>query len=542
MGFKASGRLDSWKEIASYLDRDVRTVIRWEKERGLPVHRVPGQKGHGVFALASEVDAWLHTGPSSARMPTVAVLPLLHSESPEHQYICDGLSQSIISTMSRISHLRVMAWTTVCGLRATPVDARQLGHELRVDTVMTGQVSRRNSFWLASVELVNTSDGTQRWSKQFTLPMLDLQLLPTQIATEVLKAMGIHVGPEEERRLAPHLVRNTEAYDSYLRGRYHSTRFSYEDFLRAIECFERAVVIEPTFAQAHAELAWCYTMLGVGYGDRPPREVLAKADAAACKAIELDEMVGEAHAALAFASTYRGWDWQFVEKELRRAIELSPSYSLAHMGYGVLLNCIGRYEEGIEELEWAAELDHATLTSSGDFPFYLALLGRTEEALQIVKKNMTGPGLTPEAGTLHYVLGVIFERQGKYAEAMAELEKAVKLNLLHTIPLGVLGYIYAVCGEEKKALAVIAQLDELARQRPVSHFTKAIVLAGLGHVSLALECLEKAHDERSPFLYMLNVFPWLDSLRSESRFADLVHHVGLPESPNRNLQEKEVFN
>lgn len=542
MASKASGRLDSWKEIASYLDRDVRTVIRWEKERGLPVHRVPGLKGHGVFALSSEVDAWLHSGPSPAKPPTVAVLPLLHPESPEHEYICDGLSQSIISTMSRIPHLRVMAWSTVSSLRATPVDPRQVGRELSVDAVATGHVSRRNSFWLATVELVNTSDGTQRWSKQFTLPMLDLQLLPTQIATEILKAMGVHLAPEEERRVAPQLVRSTEAYDSYLRGRYHSSRFSHEDFLRAIEYFERAVAIEPAFAQAHAELAWCYTMLGIGYGDRPPREVLAKADAAACKAIELDENVGEAHAALAFASTYRGWDWQFVEKELRRAIELSPSYSLAHVGYGVLLNCIGRHDEGIEELEWAAELDHATLTTSGDFPFYLALLGRTEEALLVVQEKMTGPGRTLCAGILHYVLGVIFERQGRYVEAMAELEKAVKLNLLHTIPLGVLGYVYAVSGEEKKALGVIAQLDELARQRPVSHFTKAIVLAGLGDASSALECLERAYDERSPFLYMLNVFPWLDVLRSESRFADLVRHVGLPETPNRDLQEKEVFN
>src|SRR5437763_4061347 len=466
-------RLDSWKEIASYLDRDVRTVIRWEKERGLPVHRVPGAKGHGVFAISSEVDTWLHSGPAPSKLPAVAILPLLHPEFPEHEYICDGLSQSFISIMSRIPQLRVMAWSTVSRHRAAPVDARQVGRELNVDAVATGHVSRRNSFWLTTIELVNTSDGTQRWSKQFTLPMLDLQLLPGQIVTEILKAMGVGLEPEEERRLAPRLVRSAGAYDSFLRGRYHSSRYSHEDFLNAIQCFEEAIAMEPTFAQAHAEMAWCYTMLGIGYGDRPPREVLTKADAAARRAIDLDEMVGEAHAALAVASTYHGWDWQFVEKELRRAIELSPSYSTAHTAYGVLLNCIGRYEEGIEELEWATELDHATLTLSGDLPFHLALLGRTEEALRIVQEKMMGPNQC--VGTSHYVLGVLYERQGKYAEAAAELEKAVNLNLLHTIPLGVLGYVYAVSGERNKALGVIAQLDELAQQRPVSHFTKAIV-------------------------------------------------------------------
>ena len=143
-------------------------------------------------------------------------------------------------------------------------------------------------------------------------------------------------------------------------------------------------------------------------------------------------------------------------------------------------------------------------------------------------------------GTSHYVLGVLYERQGKYAEAAAELEKAVNLNLLHTIPLGVLGYVYAVSGERNKALGVIAQLDELAQQRPVSHFTKAIVLSGLGDNSSALECLERSYDERSPFLYMLNVLPWFDTLRSESRFADLVRRVGLPVIPNRDMHEKEV--
>src|SRR5205807_1453942 len=148
-------RLDSWKEIATYLDRDVRTVIRWEKERGLPVHRVPGVKGHGVFALGSEVDVWLHGGPAPAKRPAVAVLPLLHPESLENEYVCDGLSQSIISILSRIPHLRVMAWSTVSGLRTAPVEPRQVGRELNVDAVATGQLSRRNSFWLATVELVN---------------------------------------------------------------------------------------------------------------------------------------------------------------------------------------------------------------------------------------------------------------------------------------------------------------------------------------------------------------------------------------------------
>jgi len=371
--------------------------------------------------------------------------------------------------------------------------------------------------------------------------MLDLQLLPGQIVTEILKAMGVGLEPEEERRLAPRLVRSAGAYDSFLRGRYHSSRYSHEDFVRALECFEGAVTMEPTFAQAYAEMAWCYTMLGIGYGDRPPREVLAKADAAARRAIDLDEMVGEAHAALAVASTYHGWDWQFVEKELRRAIELSPSYSLAHTAYGTLLMCLGRNEEGIEELEWGTELDHATLTVGGDLPFYLALLGRTEEALLIVQEKMMGR-LEQGVGTFHYILGVIYERQGKYAEAKTELEKAVKLNMLHTIPLGVLGYVYSVSGERTKALGVIAQLDELARQRPVSHFTKAIVLSGLADNSSALDCLERSYDERSPFLYMLNVLPWFDTLRSESRFADLVRRVGLPGIPNRDMQEKEVFN
>lgn len=520
---KAS-RLDSWKEIAEYLGRDVRTVIRWEKERGLPVRRVPGEKGHGVFALREEIDSWLHGGSAqSAKPPGIAVLPFLNAFQPDRDYVAGGISESIISSLSRIPSVRVMAWSTV-GRFQGETDPLRIGRELKVRAVVTGRVAQRNGFWQVNVEIVDPSDGARLWGKQFTKPALDLQTLPDMIAGEILDGIEIRLSAQESQWLVPKSSVKPEAYDLYLRARYHAGRSSEESFLEALACLERAIAIQPDYAQAYAELAHCYTFLAIGYGDLPPREVLAKADAAARKAIELDESLGEAHCALAVASPYHGWDWQFAEKEFNRAIELNPSYANAHGLYGTLLFALGRMEEAFAEDRWAIEVDPLSFFS-GDYAFHLALAGRLDEALERIHQAMqTLPGF----GSHKYILGVIYERMGRHPEAIEALEQAVESGPLHTIPLGVLGYTYAVAGQRENALRTVRNLDQLAQTRPVSQFSKSLVFAGFGDRKSALACLERAYEERSPWLYMLKAYPWLNSLHGEPRFQDLVRRVGLP--------------
>jgi tetratricopeptide (TPR) repeat protein len=522
-------RLDSWKEIASYLGREVRTVIRWEKDRRLPVHRIPGGKGHGVFALRSEVDAWLQKGPAGRGNPAaLAVLPFLNFDHPEKSEVSDAISQTIISTLSCVPNLRVMAWSTVSRLRQEAADPCATGRDLNASAVMAGRISQRNSFWQVNVELIDPSDGAQLWCRHYSLPVVDLQMLPNRIASDTLKGMDITLSADESQRLVPHAMIKAEAYMLYLQARYHTGQFSNDDLQRAIEYLKQAIALEPDYAQAYAELAYCYTFLGVGYGDVPSLEMYALADAAARRAIEIDDNLGEAHCSLAFASPHRGWDCGFAEREFRRAIELTPSYPLSHMGYAMILMALGRYDEGIQELEWGAELDPHSVLFTGDLAFNLALAGRLDEAEEQIQAAIRkSPGYL----NYRYMLGVIYERKGMYQEAIAEIERMIPSALMHTIPLGVLGHIYAITGKRDKAEQVLHRLDELAKTRSVSQFSKAIVHAGLGEKEEALRCLGKAYEQHSPFLYFLNYYPWLESLRSTPEFADLVRRVGLPAMP-----------
>jgi TolB-like protein/Tfp pilus assembly protein PilF len=520
-------RLDSWKEIADYLGRDVRTAIRWEKERGMPVRRIPGQKGHGVFALREEIEGWLRSGQSqAAEAPCIAVLPFLNSDEPSQEYVSDGITEGVINTLSRTPKVRVMAWSTVRRYRGAAADPRQIGRELSVRAVVTGRLARRNSFWQLNAELVDPADGTQVWGHQYARPAAELQGLPDLISNDILAGLGVQLKAQEKRRLAPILLANPEAFDLYLKARYHANRFTASDFQTALELLERAVKIDPNYAQAYAEMASCYTLLGTGYGDFPAKDFFAKSDWAARKAIEIDDSVGEAHCAVAVASPYLGFDWRLTERELQRAIELSPGNPLPHYFYGTLLSALGRSEEAIEELRWANEID-PYWPGNGDLSFHLALWGRLEEAEEELQKILKR---CPEhGGVLQYIRGVVYERQGKLKEAIESLEAAVKMNVMHTIPLGVLGNVYARTGQGEKAREVLGKLEDFARRRATSHFSKALVFAGLAERNEALDSLEQAYEEKSPFLYFLKTYPWFESVREERRFAELVSRVGLPE-------------
>jgi tetratricopeptide (TPR) repeat protein len=206
---------------------------------------------------------------------------------------------------------------------------------------------------------------------------------------------------------------------------------------------------------------------------------------------------------------------------------LSPGFPAAHLSYGNLLSALGRFDEAIEELRWSAELDPLWPIAAGDLAFHLSMAGRLDEAEEQIQKAIQ---MMPEsAALLFHTRAAVYERRGFLAKAIETLEDPIAANLLHTIPLGLLGYLYARTHQPDQAHGVLARLDELAAQRPVSHFSKAIAHAGLDEVDAALTCLEKAYDEQTPFLYFLKTYPWFDSLRGELRFQALVRQVGLPD-------------
>jgi TolB-like protein len=194
---KPAGRLDSWKQIAKYLRRDVRTVIRWEIERGLPVHRIPGIRGYGVFAERTEIETWLHGGSRAVGRPLIGVLPLTNTVRPGHEHVSDGISENLIRSLSKIPTVRVMAWSTVAHFRGPAGDPVQVGRQLGLSAIAAGRVAQRNGFWQVHMELVDPTDGAQLWGKEYTKPAIDIQSLPNQIARDIVSGMDVHFGTHE---------------------------------------------------------------------------------------------------------------------------------------------------------------------------------------------------------------------------------------------------------------------------------------------------------------------------------------------------------
>lgn len=521
-------RLDSWKEIADYLGREVRTVIRWEKGKALPVRRVPGGKRQAVFAYTNEIDGWLAGDGATPSKPAIAVLPLMNGDlAPDDEYLTDGISETVIRKLSQVPQIRVMAWSTVAAYKNRKADPRRIGRELNVSAVLTGNIAPRGAGMVVSVELVDASDGAQLWGAQYAPSLAKIHELPDEIAAKIAQSLRLRLTVEEGQQLSKRSTQNAKAYDLYLRASYHLNKSTPDGINKALEYFEKAIAEDSTYGLAYAGLAECYAFLAVGHGDLPPKELFEKASAAARKALEIDDTLAEAHCALGWSSPYHGWDWRVAEKAFQRAIELNPSCAAAHWGYAyVLLVLLKRDHEALQEMRCALELDPLSLLMNSDLGAFLAFAGRYDEAIEQARETLE---MEPNHALAHYTLGWVYERKGMYREAVAALEKSVSLSLLHTLPLGVLGHTYAAAGKHRKALAVLDRLDELASKRPVSHVSKALVWIGLGEKEKAFESLEMAYGQSSPMLYYLNIWPHFDNLRSEPRFQELMQRIGLPQ-------------
>ncbi len=514
---EAEKRLDSWKEIAAYLNRDVRTVIRWEKERGLPVRRVPGGKGHGVFALRRELDAWLH-GNENRSQTVVAVLPF--AAPPEHEFLGTGITENIIDRLSRLSQLRVMARTTVFAYKGRTDDARAIGKDLNAHAVVLGSVMPRQRFCEVTAELVDVRDGARLWGGNYLVLIDTLASVPARAASEVAQSLGIDdISPV----LSAEGTCHPKAFEFYLRGRFHQFRYTEEDFHVAIADFERAIDLDPGYARAYAGLAECYTMMAIGYADITTRELLAKATDNAHKALALNETLSEAHLALGLAEPHHSFNLRLIQNHFVRAIELNPSYAMARYFYSYLLFCLGDFDEADAQSSAASELDPSNMIIQADRAALLAYMGRTAEAFALVEKcrHLTAD-LPP---VLEFTVGIAHCNEGNFTKAVPALELCVQRSLMHTIPLGLLGHAYAKCGAADAARSVLQRLERESQQRPAC-VSRALVYAGFGDIEQTLLWLEAAQRERDLFLFSTNVWRWFDCVRDQPRFQRLMEQIG----------------
>ena len=455
---------------------------------------------------------------------SLAVLPLVNaSADPNTEYLSDGITESIINSLSQLPKLRVVPRSTVFRYKGQEVDPQEVGRELGVRAVLTGRVLQHGEMLVIKTELIDIAQESQLWGEQYRRKLTDIFALEEEISQEISEKLRLRLSGEEKQRLVKRYTDNTEAYHLYLKGRYFTGKRTTEWIKKGIEHFQQAIDLDPNYALAHAGMADAYAFLAASSGGFPPRETYPMAEAAALKALEIDDTLGEAHTSLGFFRLLYDWNFTASEREFKRAIELTPGYANAHDGYGFYLKAMGQFEEAIRECRQAQQLDPLSLftTLSLGWAYYFAR--QYDRAIEQGRKTLE---MDPRFAFAHFHVGMASTQKEKYEEAIAALSQAFTLSDSLAFKAH-LAYAYAKAGQHAEARQVSAELRELARQRYVAAYYFAIIHLGLGEMDEAFTWLERAYEERSGFLAFLKVEPMLDGLRADARFADLLRRVGL---------------
>jgi len=462
---------------------------------------------------------------------SLAVLPFHNgSEDPNAEYLSDGLTESIINSLSHLKSLRVIGRNTIFRYKGKEVDPQKVGEELGVGSVLTGRILQLGDRLIIRAEVMNVQGGWQIWGEQYHRKMSDILAIQEEIAKEISEKLRLKLTVDEKRWLSKRYTDNSEAYHLYLKGRYHWNKYGHEGLGKAIEYFTRAIEEDPIYALAYAGLADSYYRLSNFY--LPTREAMPKAKLAAGKALEIDETLAEAHAALGLICLFYDWDWITAEQELSRAIELNPGYAIAHQRMAVYFNLQGRLDEAMHELQLATDLDPLSLQISQSVAFQFFLQADHERAIRLLEKNLEmNAGYHPS----HYLLGWVYKRKGDLAKAIECFEKARSIDD-SVVFIAALSYAYGLIGDHARALDFMDELEQESKRQYVSAYARALGYIGLDQRDQVFAWLEKAFEERSEMLVWLDLGAEYDSLRTDTRFLDLRRRVGLRPIYSRTLK------
>jgi serine/threonine protein kinase/tetratricopeptide (TPR) repeat protein len=453
---------------------------------------------------------------------SLAVLPFVNgSGDPNAEYLSDGITESLINSLSTLPHLKVMSHDSAFMYKGKDNDARAIGQTLGVRAVLKGRVMQRGDDLEISAELVDARDDSHIWGQQYSRKASDIFALQGELAKEMTSMLRTRLTGDDEKRLAKSYTANPEAYQDYLKGLYWLNKTTEDGVHKGIEYFQEAIAKDPNYALAYDGLSNCYSALA-GFGYVSPKDVYPNAKEAALKALAVDETLGEAHASLGYVTGAYDYDWSGSEREFQRAIELNPSYADAHRDYAVALRTMGRFEEAIAQNKRALELDPLSLLINRALGLTFYYSRQYDRAIEQERKTLE---LEPNFLPAHDTLGRTYIQKSIYKEGMAEFEKLLAISPGNALGLSDLGYAYAVTGKRAEAQKVLDQLNELSKQKYVQAVFRARIYAALGEKDMAFERLEKGFEDRSiPFI---KVDPTFDPLRSDPRFQDLLRRMNL---------------
>lgn len=453
----------------------------------------------------------------------VAVLPFENlGGNPETEFLSDGITESIISSLSQSTGLRVISRASVFRYKGSNIDLPVISRELNVSAVVLGRMVQRSEELLISVELVDPRDSSVVWSTRLRRKMAEILALEEEIAQGIAENLRSKLCDSKKRP-----TENPEAFQLCLKGRYHWNKRTEDSLRKSLECFNLAVEKDPSCALAYAGVADTYGML-VWNMMVSPRDGLPKAKAAASKALDIDGELAEAHSSLAFVKLFYEWDWQGAEREFQRAIELNPNYAMTWQWYAMELAALGRHEEALRETDRALQLDPLSMSINTTTGLLFYLVREYELAQEQIRKTLD---LDASFFPAHFVRGCIQQQLDHREEAVKELQEAAELS--HRLPLflGALGHGYAIFGDNEKAGEILQELLAMRQNKYGSSFCIAEIYLGLGEVDRALDWLEKACDERATWMIFLKVHPIFERLHAQPRFIEILRRMGLQSAP-----------
>jgi TolB-like protein/DNA-binding winged helix-turn-helix (wHTH) protein/Tfp pilus assembly protein PilF len=524
----SGGRREPVNELPEYSQRLGVNSIANVTPKVQSASRSRAAVGMALVVLVALLAAagWLYKfAPRSQTIDSLVVLPFVNSGGdPNAEYLSDGITDSLINSLSRLPHLRVMSRNSAFRYKGKQTDARTVSQALGVRAVLNGTITQRGDSLDVSAELVDARDDSHIWGEQYSRKPEDIFALQNEIAREITTALRIRLSGEDEKRIAKNSTTDPEAYQDYLKGRYWWNKLTPEGMSKGIDYFQKAIAKDPNYALAYSGLADSYSLMNGDYL-LPPMEVLPKAKEAALKAVKLDDASGEAHASLGIVKHAYDYDWQGAEREYRRAIELNPAYEPAHRRYGLLLMELGRNEEAIARFKQSLELDPLSVLGYFQLGMEFYFARQYDRTIEQERKALE---LAPNHFGAHDYIAAAYLQKSMYKESIAEYEKLLETS--HDQPRAVsdLGNAYAVAGRTTDARKMLDQLIELSKHRYVRGVELARIYVGLGDKDKAFECLERSYADRSITAFVgFKVDPRFDPLRSDPRFAELLRRMNL---------------
>ncbi len=453
---------------------------------------------------------------------TIAVLPFAdRSPQSDQEYFCKGIGDEVVSALTKVESLRVAAWPAVV---PEGTDLKEMAERLNAGTVISGSVRRSGEMLRITVQFIDTATGCYIWSENLDFKMKNVFAIQSEVARTVTEKLRTEMAGLNSVQRSRRVTENLAAYNLYLQGRYHSAQRTERGLRKAVELFEKAIAEDPQYSTAYSGLADAYTLLA-HYGTVSGAEVWTKSSSNAAWAVMLDEDSAEGHTSLAHINATQGWDWHGSEREFQRAITLNPRYATAHHWYAMTgLAPLSRLDEALKEMALAQALDPVSSIISRDVAMVYYFRREFDLALEQCDRTIEQ---NPQFSGTYATLGAVQACRMELEESVAAYQRAIQLSPQSPGPRGGLGRTLALWGKKDEALAMLAELDDLAQKRYVSPFDYASIYLGLGDSAKGFEWIEKARQDRTFELIFLRVDPRFDPFREDPRFIALTNQMGL---------------